>query len=301
MRGFSLCGDELIPLYFDMSFYIIGCYAALEKLAFGPKEVPRIMKLVKPVARHSKREMGSVDIPSMERLGILEDMRTIPSRMSPKRIKQQRSFAQGSLERLNKMEPRMFLPEKGEAASSIAKAMGKGKPGRRARALAGSMTPQQKKVMDSMVAGHELDELVLSRHMKPGIQNPFEEYGHVNPRVILREHARVATLPKSQQPVREFQQLMRAHFPGPRTSQMFKPTTPIPNEAELLEMATRGVGGRPGIAYGTPGTRLSRSAQKRVSYRMQEILDKISRQYDVEAKTFYEKSMARRVARRSRR
>jgi hypothetical protein len=87
--------------------------------------------------------------------------------------------------------------------------------------------------------------------------------------VILREHARVATLPDRYDRVRELFQKMRT--PEFKPSRKKFPDAPL-SEGALLEEATRGVGGRPGIAYGAPGTRLSRHAQKRVSHRMQELL-----------------------------
>jgi hypothetical protein len=116
-------------------------------------------------------------------------------------------------------------------------------------------------MLESVLAGHEFDELLLARYAKAGVPNPIAAFEHTNPRVVLREHARLATLPQgTAESVRKIFQAMR----DKGSSGM--------GEADLLERATRGVGGRPGITYGAEGTRLSRHAQKRVSHRMQELL-----------------------------
>lgn len=85
-------------------------------------------------------------------------------------------------------------------------------------------TPDQHRMFNSIVRGHEWDELGAPRN-NPGLRSE----GHLHPRVIFREHNRVVTLPEEYAPVRNFltrvrsQQLKNApagftYGQGPRLS-----------------------------------------------------------------------------------
>lgn len=113
------------------------------------------------------------------------------------------------------------------------------------------MTPQQRMLHNAAVKRHELAELSI-RGRKTREMTPFRmATGHMGAEAPLTDVNVLATLPAGNAPVREAMQAYR------------------PVESHLLERATRGVGGRPGMEFGTQ--RLSRHARKRVGRRMEEL------------------------------
>jgi hypothetical protein len=98
-------------------------------------------------------------------------------------------------------------------------------------------TPDQYKMLNSVIRGHELDETTanLSSAMAP--------YGHISPEVMLKEHNRIATLPEGFSPIKELMQKTRAR-----------------GEAGLMSNY--------GIDYGN-SPRLSRHARKRITQGME--------------------------------
>lgn len=97
-----------------------------------------------------------------------------------------------------------------------------------------ALGPRDKKMLNSISTGHEADEA-----MSPVLQG-FSQMGHRNPKVILREHNKVTTLPPEHAAVRGVMQ-------GVRQSA---------GESAVLK--------RIGINYGE-GQRLSRHAIRRLS------------------------------------
>jgi hypothetical protein len=113
------------------------------------------------------------------------------------------------------------------------------------------MTPQQRILHNAAVMRHEMAEQAI-RGPKTKQMTPFRIMtGHMGAEAPLTDVNVLATLPKGSRAVRETMQAYR------------------PLESELLEEATRGVGGRAGLEFGTQ--RLSRHAKKKVSRRMEEI------------------------------
>jgi len=94
-------------------------------------------------------------------------------------------------------------------------------------------SPQQHQMLNSILEGHELDEIKV----RSGLGTM--EFGHRSPEVLLREHNRVATLPAEYAPVRQYMQNVRA-----------------PAEAPALQNV--------GIQYGQ-GPRVSRHARRHLT------------------------------------
>jgi hypothetical protein len=258
-----------------MPAYALGCHAALEKLAFGPAEARRVMKAIRPYVQRGKGYMPAAQIPSESRLAVQEYLKSTQS-LPPQFREHARKELQQTLTSLKEQGlGTIAMPPRGEVASTIGEqAAGHLDMGKDLSRLSKKMTPQEQKMTEAIVGGHELDELLMGRFRTLSRTNPYEIYGHASPRVVLREHARVATLPEGYERTRQFQQKMRTMNRGVEEG------ITIPSEADLLERATRGVGGRPGITFGAPGTRLSRHAQKRVSQRIQEMTDALRKQHD---------------------
>lgn len=97
-----------------------------------------------------------------------------------------------------------------------------------------TLNPADKKMLNSVFQGHELDEL----NTRPG--PALRGFGHLSPDVLLREHNRVATMPKEHENVRKFMQTMRGST----------------SETDFL--------GSHGVDYGN-SPRLSRHARRRLS------------------------------------
>jgi hypothetical protein len=113
------------------------------------------------------------------------------------------------------------------------------------------MTPQQRMMHNAAIMRHEMAEQAI-RGPKTKELTPFRmATGHMGAEAPLTDVNVLATLPKGSAPVREAMQAYR------------------PVESHLLERATRGVGGREGMQFGTQ--RLSRHAKKRVGKRMEEM------------------------------
>ena len=115
----------------------------------------------------------------------------------------------------------------------------------------GMLVGKERKALDTLFRGHELDELALgARKFDPAYATKAT---HVSPDVVLRERNRLLTMPQEVRPA------------------VTRAMTPLrePLEAPVLERATRTVSGK-GLEYGA-GPRLSRHARKRISKRMKEI------------------------------
>jgi len=114
------------------------------------------------------------------------------------------------------------------------------------------MTPEQRMMHNAVIKRHEMAELGINKKFRG--PEPFGMgTGHMGAEAPLTDHTVLATLPKGNEPIREAVQGYRG------------------TEANLLERATRGVGGRPGMEFGAEGQRLTRHARKRVGRRMEEL------------------------------
>ena len=113
----------------------------------------------------------------------------------------------------------------------------------------GTVRGKERKALDTLMRGHELDELAVKRFDPAYVGKAT----HMDPDVVLKERNRLLTLPREVKPA-----VTKAMVPLRTTL-----------ESPVLEKATRTVSGK-GLQYGE-GPRLSRHARKRISKRMKEI------------------------------
>ena len=204
----------------------------LEKMAFGWDDIARVGRLSKKVQmRLPGRMLDALGgrlaaVPVGRRKGLAKMVG--------------RESANSAMRATIPLEGKVLVGRRGGAIRSVISR-------KDARALSG----REKRMAESVLKGHELDELALGR--SGTLSTQFAS--HVSPDVILRERNRLVTLPKGGKKVRE---LLAAHREGS-------------GEADIFRKATRGVGGKT-MDYGT-GPRLSRHARKRVSGRMLELLE----------------------------
>ena len=232
----------------------------IEKLAYGPKQAQRVLRLGKALVpgKATSRAMQN------EVLQVISDATKAPL---PKSLQHfgvgPLSASQGLVAATRKMVPRIeksplgsilkerMLQTPSPVAGAIQKRVPRGaivsqKRGdvvqllSRHGADASKLSPEHRKMVNSILMGHEMDELG-KRH--PGLA--FRSVGHISPSVMLREHNRLATLPEGYEPVREFMQKVRSKAEGPALRRF-------------------------GVTYGKPGTRLNRHAIRDLSNRMNE-------------------------------
>jgi len=108
------------------------------------------------------------------------------------------------------------------------------------------MSPEQYKMMHSVIGGHELDELGAD------LNGAMLGFGHYSPDVMLKEHNRLATMPEGYEPVR----------------QIFQHARGIRGEANALSDY--------GITYGQ-GERLNRHQRKHISRLMEDDVARYAR------------------------
>lgn len=230
----------------------------LEKVAYGPKDISKILRLSKRRLIHApvRSELGQAGPTAFPTGAIREVMAS--GRRAARMSKDTELYPQITKELgqqaniYKQVGNRVFVPRGGKG--------GMGHIGRVVPDVKKiPMTGKQRRAAESVVRGHEMDELLVGRR-KGGLQSAMAEHGHMSPDVILRERNRVVTMPKDMQPVRDAFQTLRKS--GPRGG-----------EAGLLERATRNTHPsgrvlRPGIQFGS-GQRLSRHARKRVSALME--------------------------------
>lgn len=135
----------------------------------------------------------------------------------------------------------VFTPNRGDGGSFL-RSIAKYGPPKAENELLGhvnSMSPTERRTLDAVLKGHELDELQVPTRLA------FTPFGHRSPDVVLREHNRVATLPADHANVRGAMQALREISKGEkRTLQEY------------------------GVQYGT-GPRLSRHARKHITNMME--------------------------------
>lgn len=131
----------------------------------------------------------------------------------------------------------VFTPEKGDSANFLRTLTKEddGIVGNEMRRHVGRMSPTERRTLDGVIKGHELDENVVSRRAS------FLPLGHNSPDVLLREHNRVTTLPADHANAKGVMQTMRGH---------------MGEEGDVLKAY--------GVNYGD-SPRLSRHARKRIT------------------------------------
>jgi hypothetical protein len=131
----------------------------------------------------------------------------------------------------------IFSPERGDAASKF-RSITKGHNDEVSVALrhhTSKMSPTERRTLDGVIKGHELDEVQVPSRMA------FQPIGHNSPDVMLREHNRVTTLPADHANVKGMMQTLRG--PGGEEGSVLKEY---------------------GVNYGD-SPRLSRHARKRIT------------------------------------
>lgn len=213
----------------------------LEKIAYGFQDVGKVLRLAK---------QRMVRLPKALEAGG-------PGAVTPGTVKRLTAQARGSsgwerrqvledLEKAKEMEGKILIP-KGGATKWLQKRMGFGT----------KLSRKGRKATESVIQGHELDELALGARGKAIPSRFTRRFAHADPDVVLRERNRLLTLPQNVRgEVGKFMQELRELQPGK-------------TEVGLLEKATRGVSGQ-GLGY-VSGPRLSRHARRRVSERMKEL------------------------------
>jgi hypothetical protein len=134
-------------------------------------------------------------------------------------------------------------PPRGDAISFLRSEMPEIGSHSSARQVA--QNPGQRKMLDAIIKGHEVDEQGAKRGLG------MNAFGHANLDVILREHNRVTTLPQEHAPVGEVMKRMRTG-----------------NESEVLKPY--------GIDYGK-SPRLSRHARRHISNDLEKSTDQAMR------------------------
>ena len=126
---------------------------------------------------------------------------------------------------------------KSDAVRQLTGIISSGKPGlgRKLKAIAKTMKPEERKAVNSIIKAHELDELNIAQKLRTPLSGGF---GHAGWEVIFRESNRVAALPKRMRTAKKFMKEFRG------------------KGGEVLTMK-----GVPGFRYGE--TKLNRSARRR--------------------------------------
>lgn len=227
-------------------------YAEMQKLSFDPEAASRVLRLAKA------KTLGK----SVDRAIHREGFPGIAGLSSKASLKNDRKRVGRFAGSLTNPDVRSVIAAQAEGTRSVPGVVGaalkrnpKGTfirggdattlmrqhvPSRVTNAV-GPLSPEHRKMVNAITAGHELDEMG-GRHSGFAMTH----VGHRSPAVILREHNRVATLPSEHAPVRAFLQGVR-------------------NQGAAAEGAILKAHG---VEYGAPGTRLSRHKIKALSEQM---------------------------------
>jgi hypothetical protein len=206
--------------------YVFGVQHALEKLGFNLRDARQLLKATKERVVRFRRDplfdeaenyfARSLETPSGRVERIVAPSRGDISRVELKELAQ---------------EPKQWLTEHGyrlfpkETIKDIQ-----------------AMSPKERLMREALARGHELDEVLLGQGGRLGSSTFRQAYGHSDPRVLLREHNRLTTLPASRKRVKRVEVDRRASS----------------GEAQMLEQAI------PGFRFGE-SPRLSRHAQRRLA------------------------------------
>jgi hypothetical protein len=213
--------------------YFAGVQCAFEKLGFGLRDARQLLKATKDKIVRFQRDVVTGDPEGyfMRPLWGASEKR-VPRIVAPRR---------GDVSRLD-------IKEMPEEAKVLLRDRGyRIYPTDALRDLR-AMQPKERLMREAMSRGHELDELMLSRSGAPS--SSFHTlFSHADPRVLLREHNRLTTLPAAYKRVGRVGKDIRASL----------------GEAQELEKLI------PGFRFGE-SPRLSRHAQRRLAPKIEEAL-----------------------------
>jgi hypothetical protein len=235
-------------------FYHAGATAALIKLGFGPQDAARVSQVAKKIKlpKASQRILGGAtgggpaglanprrikeDLSSIS--GLANKVKDTGTDMGKLMGHQLNAMVQASqpLAAVSKRLPQgAIIPGKGNTDTFLRKRLGE-----QIDARLPQVGPKDKRMINSIIDGHELDETLV----RGGLA--VRGVGHRSPDVLLREHNRVTTLPKEYGGSREFMKSMRGST----------------GETGLFQNID------PRLAYGD-SPRLSRHARKRITELME--------------------------------
>lgn len=237
-----------------MNHFLAGFETELLKVAFGGAEADKVLGIAKKL----KLPKGSAKMfPSLGGLGglphrgrVVEDLvknkktlgnlenHLVSSGMSKefardygKSIREQAEAEMKKTDRISKQVPGGAIVRDKQNVNKTLRSMTM--PGSPIQ-LPEHTAPKDHKMVNAIMEGHEFDEAKVKS--SPGVL----QFGHRSPDVILREHNRVATLPKEHEGAREYMKGIRDQ-----------------REGKVLQ--------EHGIEYGKEGTRLSRHARRHLT------------------------------------
>lgn len=189
------------------SSYEEGAHAALTKLGFGPEDAHQVLQAVKQrtLPRRMMEEIQMAHLPSYfsereARKQFRNAAGPATSRGPAASVRDAKAYnpyvtpEHLAMERKHTPPAGIFSIPRGDATSLL----------RRSGAPLPEFTPGQRKMLDAVAKGHELDELQL-RHVSPMTYT----WGHVSPEVLFREHNKIVTMPPDMDPVRRATQGLR--------------------------------------------------------------------------------------------
>lgn len=159
-----------------------------EKRAFGLPEAQKVLQVAKARTlprRYLEEAVAAALPPYMQGVGrTMARERGISALAPPRRAAQFRQLMgmpDMNFGKTTGIQP----PRRGDVMSSF---------GRSVKGPKVPMQPEHRMTLDAIAKGHELDEMALP------VSHAVAGAGHVNPRVLFREHNKVVTLPPELQP-----------------------------------------------------------------------------------------------------
>lgn len=189
------------------SFYDEGAQIALTKLGFDPPAANKVLQVVKQktLPRRAMEEVASARAAG----GFIPDqlIRRMARQQGPAASQGPKASAAFARARKPDITPEELDKIRRDTNITGVFRTPRGDAARFLRQSGGSVpefTPEQHKMFDAVVKGHELDELQL--------QTPSHvtaAWGHMSPEVLFREHNKIVTMPPDMDPVRRTVQGMR--------------------------------------------------------------------------------------------
>ena len=210
-----------------------GIRSTMAKIAFNADDAGKVLKLFK--GRQAPKGLVRQNKSMQTYMGIPDNVKSWASSMYPDNPK-------SLLDDLEKspLQAGMTVAPHSRDSFQFFKDMG-------VNGKITSMDGKNRRMLDAVVKGHELDEIVV-----PGNRNTLMDgsgMNHRSPDVILREHNRIMTLPEGYDKVKDTMTNLRSN---------------IGREADYLANATDSSYSGKGFEYGQ-SPRLSRHARKRIT------------------------------------
>lgn len=261
-----------------MDFYSFGVQAAFDKFAFDPEAAQKVLALAK--ARQLPKASGRL-VPTLAGMPGLKQHRSdtagvhkkLTEALGPSTGKflaaqaQQQTDATVPGRILQQTGKPTIYPGRGSIRDQFNSAVGD------AFGAPPTVPAEQRKMLHSILKGHELDESSVSSRMGAA------QFGHRSPDVIFREHNRVVTLPPGNAQVQAFMK----HYRDPKIPELQAiDISPRLRESTLFPT---------NLTYGE-SPRLSRHARKHLINRAERnVLGPLIEHKDEIAKSIREESL----------